>query len=98
MIGYGFREYPKDFKYRWTPDSGPILFGLGAAATGIGLNAASTLEDRETYQAIKRNLNRILGGFYAVEKVVGNTLLTRVGTDLLATSIRLNAETKVQWY
>ena len=98
VVGTGFREYPRDFKHRWTPDSGPILFGLGAAATGIGLNAASTVDDQEAYQAIKKSLDRILGLFSGVENVFGNNLLTRVGTDLLATSIRLNAETKCAWY
>ena len=98
VVGTGFREYPRDFKHRWTPDSGPILFGLGAAATGIGLSAASTVGDQEAYQAIKKSLDRILGLFSGVENVFGNNLLTRVGTDLLATSIRLNAETKCAWY
>ena len=98
LIGTGFREYPEDFKYRWTPDSGPILFGLGAAATGIGINAASTVSDRATYQLIEGNLDRIFSGFSGIEKVIGNNLITRVGTDFLATSIRLNAETKESWY
>ena len=97
FLGTGFREYPEGFSYRWTPDSGPILFGFGAAATGLGLNAASTLGDHETYSAISKNLDRILGLFSSAEKLLGNTLLTRVGTDLLATSIRLNAETKSRW-
>ena len=98
ILGTGFREYPENFKYRWTPDSGPILLGLGAAATGIGLNAASTLHDRETYRLIEKNLDRVESCFLGIEKVFGNNLLTRVGTDFLATSIRLNAETKCKWY
>ena len=98
MIGTGFREYPEGFKYRWTPDSGPILFGLGAAATGIGINAASTVGDHETYRLIEKNLDRINSGFSGIEKVIGNNLITRVGTDFLATSIRLNAETKQSIY
>jgi len=97
FLGTGFREYPEGFSYRWTPDSGPILFGFGAAATGLGLNAASTVGDHATYNAVSRNLDRVLGLFGSAEKVLGNTLLTRVGTDLLATSIRLNAETKTEW-
>jgi len=43
-------------------------------------------------------LNRALSGFEGIEKLIGNNLLTRVGTDLLATSIRLNAETKQTWF
>ena len=53
--------------------------------------------DHATYNAVSRNLDRVLGLFGSAEKVLGNTLLTRVGTDLLATSIRLNAETKTEW-
>jgi len=97
FIGTGFREYPEDFKYRWTPDSGPILFGLGAAATGIGINAASTLDDANTFKAIEKLLNRVDSGFGGIEKIIGRNLITRVATDFLATSIRLNAETKSEW-
>jgi hypothetical protein len=98
IIGTGFREYPEDFKYRWTPDSGPIVLGLGAAATGIGLNAASTLGDTQTYNQLEKTLDRAQSGFFGLEKLVGNTLVTRIATDLLATSIRLNADTKINWY
>ena len=58
-IGTGFREYPIDYKCQWTPDSGPIVLWLGAAATGIGLNAASTISDRDTFIVIEKNLSRI---------------------------------------
>lgn len=98
VIGVGFREYPESFKYRWTPDSGPIILGLGAAATGIGLNAASTLDDMTTYQMLEKTLNRSQSGFFGLEGLIGNTLVTRIATDLLATSIRLNAETKMKWF
>jgi hypothetical protein len=98
ILGSGFREYPENIRYRWTPDSGPIIVGLGAAATGIGLNAASTLEDRETYHMLEKILNKVQFCFNGLEKIFGNNIVTRVGTDFLATSIRLNAETKCRWY
>ena len=59
VIGTGFREYLIDYKCQWTPDSGPIVLWLGAAATGIGLNAASTISDRDTFIVIEKNLSRI---------------------------------------
>ena len=59
VIGTGFREYLIDYKFQWTPDSGPMVLWLGAAATGIGLNAASTIGDRDTFIAIENNLSRI---------------------------------------
>ena len=77
-----------------TPDSGRIVLGLGAAATGIGLKEASTIGDRDTFIAIETNLSRIESLF----GVIGNNLMTRVATDLLATSIRLNGETKTACY
>jgi hypothetical protein len=46
------------------------------------------LKQSESYQLL----------FGVVEKIIGNNLITGVATDLLATSIRLNAETKVAWY
>ena len=94
----GFREFLRDYDGTWTPDSGPIIMGLGAAATGIGLNAASTLNDSKIYRKIEKLLSRVQSGFLGVENIVGNNLLTRVGTDLLATSIWLNAETKHAWF
>ena len=33
----GFREYLDSYKGSWTPDSGPIIKGLGIAATGLCL-------------------------------------------------------------
>ena len=46
------------------------------------------LKKSESYQLL----------FGVIEKIIGNNLITRVATDLLATSIRLNAETKIAWY
>jgi hypothetical protein len=33
-----------------------------------------------------------------IEKLVGDSIFTRIGTDMLATSIWFNAETKVSWF
>ena len=51
-----------------------------------------------TFKAIQKLLNRADSGFGGIEKIVGNNLITRVATDFLATSIRLNAETKSVWF
>jgi hypothetical protein len=55
-LGFGgMREYP-----RGTPgglgdvDSGPVVFGVGASATGFALAGARLHGDRETYEAIFR--------------------------------------------
>ena len=47
-----FREYPHGFEKSGDIDSGPIIWGAGAAATGIGLGASLANGDRETAQDI----------------------------------------------
>lgn len=41
----GFREYPRGHAGRMDADSGPIVLGLGMAATGFGLNATRAAGD-----------------------------------------------------
>lgn len=48
----GFREYAPGIDAGMDADSGPILFGMGVAATGLGLGAARLHDDSETYQRI----------------------------------------------
>ena len=72
--------------------------GYGVAATGLGLNAASSIGDWDTYKGLKKMMNPFGRLFQTTEKVLGNNLLTRIGTDLLSSSIWLNAETKQDWY
>ena len=94
----GFREYLKDYKGRWTPDSGPIINGVGIAATGLGLNAASTMNDHESYTKLESGMNMVYWFLKKSESIPGINKVTKVGTDLLASSIWLNAETKVKWF
>ena len=81
-----------------TPDSGPILFGNGVAATGRGLNAASSMEDWNTYKKILKLMNIFAYPLNGIVKFVGPNIVTGIGTDLLSSSIWLNAETKISWY
>ena len=92
-----FREFLPNYKHRMTPDSGPIIFGNGIAATGLGLNAASSIEDWKTYNKILRLMNIFGYGFNGVDKIVGPNVVTGIGTDLLSSSIWFNAETKISW-
>ena len=94
----GFREYLPDYTGRWTPDSGPIIGGIGIAASGLALNAASSVGDSEAYSALKRSVSPVLWLFKQFDRIPGLNILCRVGTDLLATSIYLNADTKTEWY
>jgi hypothetical protein len=91
-IGFcGFREYLPAYDGKWTPDSGPIIGGIGIAATGLGLKAAYSLGDKATHAKLKGSIDRVLSVFQATNNIPGVGLLTSIGTDLLASAIYSNA-------
>ncbi len=94
----GFREYLESYKGRWTPDSGPIIKGIGVAASGLAMNTATTLGDTKTFEELNNSISKFTNSFNSFEKFISSTPLTKIGTDLLATSIHLNAETKTKWF
>lgn len=53
----GFREYPKKSDLGEDYDSGPIIFGAGASATGLGIIAAASMNDRVTSVQIQNALH-----------------------------------------
>lgn len=89
----GFREYLPSYTGGWTPDSGPIIFGVGIAASGLSLKAAAALGDHEVYQKLSKQASilhrfcELMGHIPLIKK------LSLVGTDLLASSIMLAAKT-----
>ncbi len=90
----GFREYLPDYDADWTPDSGPIIGGIGVAATGLALNAASSIDDKKTYKVIEKSMNSIHSLLSKSDMIPGINILSKIGTDLLSTAIWLNAESK----
>ena len=94
----GFREYLPEYTGAWSPDSGPIIAGIGIAATGLGLNAASTVKDNKTFKGLERSMNPFYSIFNKTQSLPMINTLTKIGTDLLSSSIWLNAETKQKWY
>jgi hypothetical protein len=55
VLGFGgFREWPSGRAMGMDGDSGPIVFGVGMAATGLGLGAARLFGDAERYATIRR--------------------------------------------
>jgi hypothetical protein len=55
VLGFGgFREWPSGRAMGMDGDSGPIVFGVGMAATGLGLGPARLFGDAETYATIRR--------------------------------------------
>lgn len=56
VFGYGgFREWPVGRARGMDADSGPILFGVGVAATGLGLGPARLFADADRYATIRRS-------------------------------------------
>jgi len=55
----GFREWPPGINRKEDMDSGPVIFGVGAAATGLALRASSAMGDKITYFQLR---NTILAG------------------------------------
>ena len=94
----GFREFLPDYDGSWSPDSGPIIAGVGVAATGLGLNAASTVGDRKVFSGLEKSIKPFHSIFNKTESLPIINVLTRIGTDLLSSAIWLNAETKRNWY
>jgi hypothetical protein len=91
----GFREYLSSYKGGWTPDSGPIVAGIGVGASGLALKTAACMADTEIYDALNRAVAPVmtlLRGFMYVPLL---SRLARLGTDLLATSIKLCADTRI---
>ena len=91
----GFREYLDSYEGSWTPDSGPIIKGLGIAATGLALNTSTTVGDKSTYYSLEKGMRKVYKLLEKGDYIPGLNMVTRIGTDVLASSIWLNAETKV---
>ena len=87
----GFREYLPTYTGKWTPDSGPIVGGIGVAATGLGLKAACTVKDRDTHVVLRRSVDRMLFLCQMAKRVPGLKAFTAIGTDVLASAIYSNA-------
>lgn len=97
LIISGFREYPPDANLKPDGDSGPIIFGVGAGATGLALNGAKYVGDYFTYYQIN-NVFKLADLVGNILSYFGHEELQNLSQDALATAIRFNAETKVKWY
>jgi hypothetical protein len=75
-----------------TPDTGPILFGIGVAASGFGVGPARIFGDAQAYRTILRT-GALLGcplhwrgrRSYALAPLLGEAIL-------------FNGETALQWF
>ena len=79
----GFREWPPGIQRAADADSGPIIHGIGAAATGLALGASRVVGDSTTYYMLR--------AAEAAVKAAGGRKLKRAGESILARSISLQA-------
>ena len=86
-----FREYLPTYEGKWTPDTGPIIGGIGVAATGLALKAAKSVGDLEMHQALKGSVDTALSMMHGTDFIPGLNILTSIGTDVLASAIYLNS-------
>jgi hypothetical protein len=91
----GFREYLASYKGGWTPDSGPIIGGIGVGASGLALKTAASMSDDLVYKALNSSISPILRFMKFLVYVPIIRRVARLGTDLLATSIKLNSDSSV---
>jgi hypothetical protein len=91
----GFREYLASYRGRWTPDSGPIIGGIGVGASGLALKTAASMNDEMVYKRLNRSITPVLSFLRLLMYVPIIRRVARLGTDLLATSIKLNSDSSV---
>ena len=94
MGSWGFREYLPDFPGRITPDSGPIISGVGIAATGLALKVSKHLDDKPDARraSMLKTAKRWNSALRGADMVPGLNMTSRIGTDLLASGIMLIGE------
>ena len=92
-----FREYLPRYKGGWTPDSGPIVLGIGIGASGLALKTAASLGDTEVYDSLNRIANPARNVLRGLTYVPLLNRLARLGADLLASSIKFCAESAFQF-
>jgi hypothetical protein len=89
----GFREYLPDFAGKWTPDSGPIVAGIGVAASALAIKAAGAMGDIEVQRDLTTSASRAHSLFNTIGHIPGAARFTRLATDVLASSIYLSGST-----
>jgi hypothetical protein len=96
----GFREYLPGYKGTWSPDSGPIIFGVGVAATGLALKPMKVWGEywQDRMCSVKRTVERgmALCSFLSSIPLIGR--FASIGDDLLANAVMLAADTTPQKY
>ncbi|MEK9704003.1 MAG: hypothetical protein VW829_18440 [Deltaproteobacteria bacterium] len=97
---WGFREYLPDYKGKWTPDSGPIILGIGVAATGLALKPMKVWGEywQDHMESVRSTVEWGMLLCYLLSRIPLVGRFASIGDDLLANSIMLSAETTEQKY
>jgi len=91
----GFREYLPSYKGKWTPDTGPIIFGMGVAATGLGLKAAKSVGDDDAHTLLNGSVSKVLTLCHLTKRLPGTNIASAIGTDVFAISIYANSSATI---
>ena len=96
----GFREYLPGYKGKWTPDSGPIIFGIGVAATGLALKPMQVWGEywQSRMCSVRDTVKWGMLLSYSLSRIPFVGRFVSIGDDLLANSIMLAADTTAQKY
>ncbi len=93
----GFREYPVGAPLGEDYDSGPIILGLGAAATGLALNGSKSVGDYLSYYQVV-DLVKVFEGLSVTAWAMGDPSYLRLASDMKAISISFQAEAYKPWW
>lgn len=85
----GLREWPPGYRGGTDVDSGPIVWDVGSAATGLGIGAARVVGDAETHRRLQRTMAVVYG--------LAPEPLQKIGNTILARSIALFGEAAERW-
>ena len=81
----GFREWPPGVKRPADHDSGPIVMGIGVAATAFAIGASRAVGDTSRHNKLRRTMSAVYQA--------GGEAAQREGRTVLARAIALNAIT-----
>ena len=91
------REYPVGAPLEEDYDSGPIMLGLGAAATGLALNGSKSVGDYLTYYQVVDSI-KLFEALSVAAWAAGDPSYLRLATDMKAISISFQAEAYRPWW